>query len=123
MATELAAKWARLMRVVAHPTRLMILMELSSGMKCVNDIQELLDVPQPNVSQHLAVLKRNGLVVSHKDGRRRCCYLAKPAFIRDLLAVLGGDYPAAEVGDPGAPRAAGKTRGSSEKPPGRKRAT
>jgi len=103
---ERASGYARLLRIVAHPTRLMILDELSRGMKCVNDIQELLDVPQPNVSQHLAVLKRSGLVLCRKDGVARCYHLAKPGLVKDLFAVLGRRYRTAKIGDRAGCRAA-----------------
>ena len=85
-------QWPQLLGVMAHPTRMMILTELAEGMKCVGDIQELLAVPQPNVSQHLAILKKSGLVVSHKAGVSRCYCLAKPGLVRDLFAVLNRDY-------------------------------
>ncbi len=88
METERISGYARLLRVVAHPTRLMVLADLMKGTKCVNDIRDLLDVPQPNVSQHLAVLKENGLVASHKEGVSRCYRLARPRFIKDLLMNL-----------------------------------
>jgi ArsR family transcriptional regulator len=114
--------YVTLLRIMAHPTRLMILDELARGMKCVNDIQELVKTPQPNVSQHLAVLKRSGLVLCRKDGVSRCYHLARPGLVKDLFAVLGRDYPTAKVGDPercraarNAPRRARSTR--------RKRAT
>jgi hypothetical protein len=42
-----ARKYARLLRVVAYPTRLLILDELAHGMKCVSEIRELLDVRSP----------------------------------------------------------------------------
>lgn len=100
MAGELVEEWSELLRAIAHPTRMMILMELKGGMKCVNDIQELVEIPQPNVSQHLAVLKETGLVMSHKDGVSRCYHLAKPGFVEDLFAVLGRDYPTVKGGDP-----------------------
>lgn len=110
METNAARKYARLLRIVAHPTRLLILDELAHGMKCVNDIQELVETPQPNVSQHLAVLKESDLVLCHKDGVSRCYHLAKPGLVKDLFAVLGRDYPTVKVGDPERCRAARKPR-------------
>jgi ArsR family transcriptional regulator len=83
--------YADLLRVVAHPTRLMILAELTGGTKCVSDIRDLLDVPQPNVSQHLAVLKEKGLVDALKDGTSRCYYLARPRLVKGLFAALSRD--------------------------------
>jgi ArsR family transcriptional regulator len=79
---------ARLLKVLAHPTRIMILEELMSGTKCVNDIRDLLEVSQPNVSQHLGVLKENGLVACRKEGVSRCYYLSRPRFVGSLLRSL-----------------------------------
>jgi len=88
-----ARKHAALLQAVAHPTRLQILEKLAGGRTCVSELQSLVDVPQPNVSQHLAQLRKAGLVVCHKRGTVRCYHLAKPQLIRDLLAVLGRSYP------------------------------
>jgi ArsR family transcriptional regulator len=100
MKGSVLTEWSNLLSVIAHPTRLLILHELVRGMKCVNDIRELLDIPQPNVSQHLAILKKKGLVISHKDGNVRCYHLAKPKFIKDLFTVLEKKYPVVKLGDP-----------------------
>jgi len=80
--------YARLLKIVAHPTRLMILAELMEAEKCVNDIGDLLNVRQPNVSQHLAILKENGLVAFRKEGASRCYYLARPGLVADLFALV-----------------------------------
>lgn len=85
------SRYARLLRVIAHPTRLMILAELMKGTKCVNDIRDLLEVSQPNVSQHLAVLKENGLVAARKDGVSRCYYLVKTNLVKGLFALMARD--------------------------------
>ena len=53
----------------------------------MNELHELLDVTQPNVSQHLAALKKKGLVVSHKNGTKRCYRLAKEASFRVLMGA------------------------------------
>lgn len=86
-------EYAEFLKILAHPTRLQILQALSEGVKCVRELHELLDMRQPNVSQHLAVLKENGLVLSHKDGVLRCYHLAKPEMVQDLFALLGRAYP------------------------------
>ena len=82
-------EWARLLRTLAHPTRLMILLALAKEMKCVGDIRELVHIPQPNVSQHLALLKESGLVISRKQGARRCYSLADAERINGILSALG----------------------------------
>ena len=58
-----------MLRILAHPTRLAILRELAHAPKCVTDIQDLVEVAQANVSQHLAVLRDKGLVASRRDGQ------------------------------------------------------
>ena len=84
---------ADLLRQLAHPVRLAILEELSQGAKCVTDISDLLDIPQPNVSQHLLVLRRNRIVDFHEDGSLRCYYLLRPTLITGLLNFISGQYP------------------------------
>lgn len=88
MDAQTSAAHARLLRIFAHPTRLMILAELLEAERCVNDIRDLLNVRQPNVSQHLAVLKESGLVASRKDGNLRCYHLTNPELVEDLFAAL-----------------------------------
>ncbi len=84
---------AALLRAVAHPVRLAIVKALSSGPRCVGDIQSLLDVPQANVSQHLAALRHQGIVDCHEQGNLRCYYIARPTLVRKLLALLEADHP------------------------------
>ncbi len=84
---------AALLRTVSHPVRLRILEILCSGAKCVADVNDLVDVVQPNLSQHLAVLRDANLVASHINGPRRCYYLLRPSLARMLLDVLQHDHP------------------------------
>lgn len=51
-----------LFKAFADPTRLRILNVLAAGELCVCDIVELLELPQPNISRHLAALRHAGLV-------------------------------------------------------------
>lgn len=85
-----------LLRQLAHPVRLQILEELANGAKCVTDIKDLLEIPQPNVSQHLLVLRRNRIVDFYEDGQLRCYYLLRPALAEELLHFLSGEYPMVE---------------------------
>ena len=84
---------AELLRLLGHPTRLLILEELARGVKCVSDIRDLLDIPQPNVSQHLAVLRQARVVDFYEDGQLRCYFILRPALVDALLEFLAGDYP------------------------------
>jgi len=80
---------AQLLRVVAHPTRLKIIERLAAEGEplCVSDLEPDLGVPQPNVSQHLAVLRKAGVVDFYVDGRLRCYFLKDPR-VATLLALL-----------------------------------
>lgn len=91
MAKSTYAEWAELLRVLAHPTRLAILDSLKDGTKCVNDVCEILSVPQPNLSQHLSILRREGVVSFTEDGKKRCYFLTNPALIKALMCVLARD--------------------------------
>lgn len=56
-----------LFRGFADPTRLRILNVLAAGELCVGDIAEVLDLPQPTVSRHLAYLRRTGLAEARRE--------------------------------------------------------
>jgi ArsR family transcriptional regulator len=55
---------------LADPKRLLIINAMRDGERSVSDICDDLDLPQANVSQHLAVLRDKGLVRTRKDGQR-----------------------------------------------------
>ena len=82
------------LRLLGHPVRLAVLDELSKAPKCVTDIQDLLDVRQANVSQHLSVLRQAKIVDYHEDGNQRCYYILRPELVRDLMRLAARDYPA-----------------------------
>jgi ArsR family transcriptional regulator len=93
---------AELLRTIAHPVRLAILEELSRGAKCVTDIQDLLEVAQPNISQHLKALRREQVVDFYEDGNLRCYYITRPTMVKALTALLAREHkvvnrPAEEV--------------------------
>lgn len=56
---------------VAEPRRRRILDSLAEGERSVNDLVDVLGIPQPQVSKHLKVLREVGLVAVREDGRRR----------------------------------------------------
>jgi ArsR family transcriptional regulator len=63
----------------ADPTRIRILSLLAAGELCVCDIVELLALPQPTVSRHLAYLRRSGLVEATREWKFAHYRLAEPA--------------------------------------------
>lgn len=88
---------ALLLRTVSHPVRLGVLDVLRGGPKSVADINSVVDVVQPNLSQHLAVLREAGLVASHADGPRRLYYLLRPSLVDALLGLLVEDHPEHQI--------------------------
>jgi ArsR family transcriptional regulator len=67
-----------LFRAFADPTRLRIMNLLAAGELCVCDIVELLDLPQPTVSRHLAALRRAELVEVAREWKFAHYRLAAP---------------------------------------------
>ncbi len=82
--TELAS----LLKACGHPLRLKILCAIEKGEEtCVSELWNCLEQPQPVVSQHLAVLKKKGIVRSQVLGNRRIYTIDDP-FIRSLIKKL-----------------------------------
>ncbi|MCB8814599.1 ArsR/SmtB family transcription factor [Desulfosporosinus shakirovi] len=57
-------------KALAHPTRIQIVKLLRNSELCVCDILPNLDSEQSNTSQHLTILKNQGIVESRKDGSK-----------------------------------------------------
>lgn len=70
MQTLMTATLDELLRAAGDPTRLRILNILRRGSVCVCDLQQVLTLPQPTVSRHLAALRHAGLVVDTRRGNR-----------------------------------------------------
>jgi ArsR family transcriptional regulator len=66
---ESADKASHLMRVMANADRLMLLCQLSQGEKSVGELQELLKIYQPTLSQQLTVLREAELVATRREGK------------------------------------------------------
>jgi ArsR family transcriptional regulator len=67
-----------LFKAFADPTRLRIMNVLAAGELCVCDVVEILGLPQPTVSRHLALLRREGLVEVSRDWKFAYYRLATP---------------------------------------------
>lgn len=55
------------LKALAHPVRLSIVQYLKGGPLCVSDIEQLVSSTQSNVSQHLAVLRKNGIIEGKRE--------------------------------------------------------
>src|SRR6266550_2685794 len=65
---ELQTFKAQFFRALAHPTRIRMLETLVRGGRTVQELQEVLTLDQPIVSQQLAVLRNQGIVSAQKEG-------------------------------------------------------
>ncbi|MDX3192134.1 metalloregulator ArsR/SmtB family transcription factor [Streptomyces sp. MN03-5084-2B] len=58
-----------LLRALAAPVRIAIVLQLRAADRCVHELVDALDVAQPLISQHLRVLKTAGVVQGERRGR------------------------------------------------------
>jgi ArsR family transcriptional regulator len=78
---------ARIMKALAHPSRLMMVDELSRGERCVCELTEMVGADISTVSKHLSLLREAGIVDSRKDGTRRFYRLKVPCVL-NMFACL-----------------------------------
>ena len=57
------------LKALAHESRLLMLCILAEGEKSVGELEEILALRQPTVSQQLARLRADGLVATRRDGK------------------------------------------------------
>lgn len=85
---------AALFRTLGHPVRIRVLELLQDGPRPVRELLEDVEIEASSLSQQLAVLRRNGLVTSHRFGGTVEYTLAHPqvatllAAGRDVLALV-----------------------------------
>ncbi len=79
-----AGQACRLMKVLSNPDRLMILCQLSKGEMRVGEIEEILGIVQPTLSQQLTVLRDEELVSARREGKNIYYQLSSP----QALAVM-----------------------------------
>lgn len=83
-------------RALADPTRRAVYEKLAAGEMSVGALKASFDVSQPAISQHLAQLRKAGLVVERREGRN-AYYAASPAGLDPLLSWIDryrGYWPA-----------------------------
>jgi DNA-binding transcriptional ArsR family regulator len=83
---QIAAIKAGFFRVLGHPARVRILEALRDGDKTVGELQSWLDLDSSSTSQHLAALKKQGIVESAKHGTH-VHYSARDPRVFQLLEI------------------------------------
>jgi ArsR family transcriptional regulator len=74
-------------KALAHPARVKLLQDLLKKECCVSEIQECLSISQPNVSQHLRILKEAGVVTGRRD-KNKICYSIEDEKIKQAFELL-----------------------------------
>lgn len=62
-------------KALGEPTRIRIIKLLSNQELCVCDLEKIMDVSQPRISQHLKILKQVDLISERREAQRRICSL------------------------------------------------
>ena len=78
---------ARIIKAMAHPTRLFIVDELSRGEQCVCELTEMIGADTSTVSKHLSILKNAGIVADDKRGLQVFYRLKVPCVLNFFKCV------------------------------------
>ncbi len=65
-----AARACGMLKVLGNPDRLLLLCQLTQGEFCVSELETLLQIQQPTLSQQLGVLREEGLVSTRREGKQ-----------------------------------------------------
>ncbi len=87
MKGEIVALETEFFKALAHPTRLRILEKLAFGEVCVCEFIEQLDLEQSNISQHLAILRKQNIITSTKVGLKVMYRIKYPEVLNVLSLV------------------------------------
>jgi DNA-binding transcriptional ArsR family regulator len=93
-----ADKACQMMKVLSNPDRLMLLCQLSQGEKRVGELEEILGIVQPTLSQQLTVLREEELVTTRRDGKSIYYQIASPQALA-VMNVLFEQFCGPQTGD------------------------
>ncbi len=88
---EQAVDAATLLKSMSNESRLLILCHLVEGEKSVGELQLMVGLSQSALSQHLAVLRRDDLVNTRRDGQL-IYYSLHSEPVRDIMQVLYANF-------------------------------
>ena len=93
-----ADKACRLMKVLSNPDRMLLLCQLAQGEKRVGELEEILGIVQPTLSQQLTVLRDEELVVTRREGKNIYYQIASPQAMA-VMEVLFQQFCGSSVGE------------------------
>lgn len=82
-----AGQAVAVLKLLANEDRLLLLCQLSQGEMCVSDLESVLGIRQPTLSQQLSVLRSEGVVNTRREGKNIYYSVADTAML-EILAVL-----------------------------------
>ena len=88
---EAAGQATAMLRVLANEDRLLLLCQLTQGEACVSELEELLGIRQPTLSQQLSVLRNESIVSTRREGKK-IFYKLEEGRALNLLNTLYGLY-------------------------------
>jgi len=93
-----AGKACQMMKVLSNPDRLMLLCQLSQGETRVGELEEILGIVQPTLSQQLTVLREEELVSTRREGKNIYYQIASPQALA-VMNVLFDQFCKSPEGD------------------------
>lgn len=75
------------LKILANEDRLLLLCQLSQQEMCVSELEAVLDIRQPTLSQQLGVLRNEGVVSTRREGKHIYYRIADPRLL-DMLGLL-----------------------------------
>lgn len=88
---EAAGRATAMLRVLSNQDRLLLLCQLTQGELCVSDLEELLGIRQPTLSQQLGILRHEEIVSARREGKK-VFYQISDAQVVLILNTLYGLY-------------------------------
>lgn len=79
-----AAQCCVLLKAMAHEDRLLLLCQLTQGEQNVGELEATVDIHQPSLSQHLGVLREEGLVAARRQGK----YIYYSLASHEVVAIM-----------------------------------
>jgi DNA-binding transcriptional ArsR family regulator len=99
---DVIMEYAQKLKAVGHPIRLKLLCLIEeTDDPCVTDLWRCLQQPQPVISQHLAILKENGIVSAEVQKTKRVYTIIDP-FIKGIVAKVKAEEAKASSTQSGA---------------------
>ncbi len=80
-------KYSQIFKALSHPIRIHMVDVLLDDECCVTDVMNTLGISQSTSSQHLNILKNNGIVYPEKHGTRTC-YKVNNDLVKEIISIL-----------------------------------